>query len=172
MPILSLCLGAVKFGGGLTFGIAERYKPDLLHASVLTSSLNQPLLSSSPADQINGDIESGQSIIRRRKRSWIALVGIAAAYMWPQRLWLQVRAVICVVLIIALRLLNLAVPIAYKRVIDEFSKITSSQKSPSPTPVPFASAFLPWVGVWLVLYFLQGGGGGGGAVGLISNLRS
>ena len=173
VPVFTLCLGGGKLLGALAFAAAERYKHDSIYANIDTlSTLQQPLLSSSPPiEQVNGDVESGQTV-RRRKRSWIALVGIAAAYMWPQRLWLQVRAVICVILIIALRLLNLAVPIAYKRVIDEFSKITSSQKPPSAAPVPFASAFLPWVAVWLVLYFLQGGGGGGGAVGLIANLRS
>lgn len=121
------------------------------------------------------DAESGGDRKRKRNRSWLSLVGTAARYMWPTGLGLQIRAVVCVLLIVILRLLNLAVPIAYKHVIDEFSKLTE-QSHPSgdepPVTVPFAQAFFPWVCAWLVLYFLQGGGGGGMASGLLSNIRS
>lgn len=112
---------------------------------------------------------------RKRQRSWIYLVGTAARYMWPTGFWLQARAVVCVGLIVILRLLNLAVPIAYKKVIDEFAKLTSDMHPPdgqTPKAVPFAEAFFPWVFAWLALFFLQGGGGGGFAVGLLSNIRS
>jgi hypothetical protein len=51
-----------------------------------------------------------------RKSSWVSLVGVAARYMWPTGLGLQIRASVCVVLIVVVRLLNLAVPLLYKKV--------------------------------------------------------
>lgn len=36
------------------------------------------------------DVERGGSA-KKRKHSWLALVGIAAKYMWPEEFWLQVR---------------------------------------------------------------------------------
>ena len=37
----------------------------------------------------------------------------------------QVRAWVCVVLVVVMRLLNLAVPILYKKVVDEFAYATA-----------------------------------------------
>jgi hypothetical protein len=112
---------------------------------------------------------------RRRSRSWISLVGYAARYMWPDGFWLRVRAGACVLLILIMRLLNLAVPLLWKKVVDEFSALTAATHRTDgkpPETVPFAVAFVPWVAAWLGLYLLQGGGGGGGAIGLLSNVRS
>lgn len=53
---------------------------------------------------------------KKRKHSWVALVGIAAQYMWPDSVTLQLRAWVCVGLVVLLRLLNLAVPVLYKKV--------------------------------------------------------
>lgn len=102
-----------------------------------------------------------------RKRSWVSLLGIAASYMWPTGLWLQVRATFCVTLVVLLRLLNLAVPFLYKRVVDEFSAASIDAQSHA---LPFKTVFYPWVCLYLVAYFFQGGSGG--TSGLISNLRS
>lgn len=121
------------------------------------------------------DVEAGQAANggKKRQHSWISLVGIAAQYMWPDEFVLQVRAWICVGLIVVLRLLNLAVPILYKKVVDEFayaSAVTHPQEGEART-FPFKEVFWPWVAAYMVAYFFQGGSGGG-AVGLISNLRS
>ncbi|EFN52666.1 hypothetical protein CHLNCDRAFT_58798 [Chlorella variabilis] len=117
------------------------------------------------------DVEQGK---KKRKHSWVSLVGIAAKYMWPtDSLALQIRAWVCVLLIVMLRLLNLAVPILYKKVVDEFS-YASARTHPTqgaPTTFKFGEVFLPWVLAYMVAYFFQGGSGGG-AVGLVSNLRS
>ncbi|KAI3430799.1 hypothetical protein D9Q98_009211 [Chlorella vulgaris] len=120
----------------------------------------------------SADVERGSGR-KRAKQSWIALVGVAAKYMWPETLGLQVRAWVCVVLIVIMRLLNLAVPILYKKVVDIFayaSNMTHPSSGP-PQTFAFTEIFLPWVLAYMVAYFFQGGSGGG-AVGLVSNLRS
>lgn len=169
----------VRLAGGLiatiaavVFFIGELWKP--VPSSDVDGALQQALLEATENGS-SADVEAGRKK-RKRNRSWVSLLSIAARYMWPTEFWLQIRASICVGLIVALRLLNLAVPITYKKVIDEFSRLTASShpaEGEQPGgPVPFSQAFLPWVLAWLTLYFLQGGGGGGGAVGLLSNIRS
>jgi ATP-binding cassette subfamily B (MDR/TAP) protein 6 len=193
-------LGAslLAFGAAVVFLLAELQKPPLSNFShledgrgnysLIPAALREALLSADHIDGTNGnDVEAGEDINstnnsnstnkrRQRNRSWVSLVGIAARYMWPTEITLQLRAAVCVFLIIALRLLNIAVPVTYKKVIDEFSYLTSlthPQGGEQPSgPFPFSTTFYPWVFTWLVLYFLQGGGGGGGAVGLLSNIRS
>ena len=44
----------------------------------------------------------------------------AVAYVWPTTPLLQLRAALCVVLLGAMRLLNLAVPILYRDVVNTF----------------------------------------------------
>jgi ATP-binding cassette subfamily B (MDR/TAP) protein 6 len=140
------------------------------------SALRQALLgaAASPADGAADDpsaVEAGGRK-RQRHRSWVWLVGTAAQYMWPTGFWLRARACVCVALVLALRLLNLAVPIAYKRIIDNFAAMTAATRPAGgqpPAVFPFAQAFFPAVATYLGLWMLQGGGGGGG---LLSNLRS
>lgn len=94
--------------------------------------------------------------------------------MWPDDPFLRFRALICILLVILMRLLNLAVPYTYKKVVDVFSHLTNLTHPSSerePMMVPFHEAFYPWVALWLALFFLQGGAGGGVA-GLLPNLRS
>ena len=165
--------GVIATLSAVVFFLAEFQKPAV--SVDADGALQQALLAATEDGESAGDAEAGGRKKRKRTRSWVALVGIAARYMWPTEFWLQIRAGVCVILIIALRLLNLGVPITYKKVIDEFSKLTSLTHPPEgeqPGSVPFSQAFLPWVLAWLTLYFLQGGGGGGGAVGLLSNIRS
>lgn len=192
----------------LSFFLAELQKPRQSQAAV--STLHDALLSLE--DGQTGNLEAAGTLAvsskgggsdgsgggggRRRQRSWVSLIAIAAQYMWPTGFWLQVRASFCVFLIVILRLLNLAVPITYKKVIDEFSKLTADMHPNSghdrsfffslfnihahlvdvpmdagDKGIPFGEAFFPWVATWLLLVFLQGGTGGG-SVGLLSNLRS
>ena len=184
----SVRLGAslLSTTAAIVFLVAELQKPPPPSAES-SAALREALLSPfSATSATEDDVENNRNTnkLRKRNRSWVSLVGIAAKYMWPTGFWLRVRAGICVALIVALRLLNLAVPITYKKVIDEFSKLTSlnhpdgggggggGDEPPDADPVSFGAAFFPWVFTWLVLYFLQGGGGGGGAVGLLSNFRS
>lgn len=49
-----------------------------------------------------------------------ALIFTAVAYVWPTTPLLQLRAALCVVLLAAMRLLNLAVPILYRDVVNTF----------------------------------------------------
>ena len=66
---------------------------------------------------------------RKRRRSWYSLLGTAVAYVWPDSTILQLRAFICIVLILIMRVLNLAVPILYKSVVDTLAD-TSARTHP------------------------------------------
>ncbi|GLC47382.1 hypothetical protein PLESTB_001360600 [Pleodorina starrii] len=55
------------------------------------------------------------------KTTWISLFVEACAYVWPESFWLQARAVACLLLLVAMRFLNLAVPILYKKVVDRLA---------------------------------------------------
>ncbi len=173
---------SLLFGFTAKFGAAAgSLYPTALREALLSADHNSAGIDGANGADIeaaaSGDNSSATNKRKQRNRSWVSLVGIAARYMWPTEITLQLRACVCVILIIALRLLNLAVPITYKKVIDEFSALTSlthpQEAGQEPAgPFPFSTTFYPWVFTWLVLYFLQGGGGGGGAVGLLSNIRS
>ena len=174
-----LAFGILSFVSASTILVTELFfKPTQTEEA--QNALTQALLDESETSdgrgvedggEAGGDEEAGKK--KRRHRSWISLVGIAARYVWPSDPTLQFRAFLCVVLIVALRLLNLGVPIAFKKVVDEFSQYTEIfQDKKQDEPIPFRTAFMPWVATWLVLYLLQGGGGGGIATGLLSNLRS
>ena len=117
------------------------------------SSEQQPLL--------EAVVES--STARRPKTkpegSWVTLLGQSVVYVWPTALWLQLRAIVCVFLVIFMRCLNLAVPILYKGMVDTLSNITSDTRRRDP-PVyhTFMEAFYPYVFLYLVAWVLQGGG--------------
>jgi ATP-binding cassette subfamily B (MDR/TAP) protein 6 len=128
--------------------------------------LREPLL---PA----ADVEAGAAARRAPRRSWIALTGEALRYIWPDTLALRARAVACLAVVVAVRVLNLAVPLAYKRVVDEFARMSAAAHpaagAGAPAAFSFLEAFYPAVALYLGLWFFQGGAGGGG---LLSNLRS
>ncbi|GIL44034.1 hypothetical protein Vafri_1601 [Volvox africanus] len=72
------------------------------------------------------------------KSTWISLFVDACAYVWPESFWLQLRAVLCLLLLAAMRFLNLAVPILYKKVVDKLAAGNSSGSgggSPQPDAV-------------------------------------
>lgn len=54
------------------------------------------------------DVEQGE---QKRERSWYSLIGTALKHVWPHHLGMQTRVLICLVIVIAQRLVNLAVPI-------------------------------------------------------------
>ena len=83
-------------------------------------------------------------------------------YMWPSNNpWLQLRVVFCVLLLIAVRIINVFVPIYYKKIVDTFSYV-DEQKLEEGWPWHF-------VAIWITLKLLQGGGIGAG---LFGNLRT
>ncbi|PNW75764.1 hypothetical protein CHLRE_12g561550v5 [Chlamydomonas reinhardtii] len=134
-------------------------------------------------------------------RTWISLFGDACAYVWPTELHLQLRAIACLLLLVAMRFINLAVPILYKRVVDTLA--AASAKHPAaaagepprglgldlgigrlvsawlkgggddadPSAVNFGALVWPWIILYLAAVFFQGGAGGG-IVGFINNMRS
>ncbi|KAG2430405.1 hypothetical protein HXX76_009930 [Chlamydomonas incerta] len=134
-------------------------------------------------------------------RTWISLFGDACAYVWPTELHLQLRAIACLLLLVAMRFINLAVPILYKRVVDTLA--AASAKHPAaaagepprglgldlglgrlvsawlkgggdtadPSAVNLGALIWPWVILYLAAVFFQGGAGGG-IVGFINNMRS
>ncbi|GLI70029.1 hypothetical protein VaNZ11_014765, partial [Volvox africanus] len=65
------------------------------------------------------------------KSTWISLFVDACAYVWPESFWLQLRAVLCLLLLVAMRFFNLAVPILYKKVVD---KLAAGNSGGSPRP--------------------------------------
>lgn len=135
-------------------------------------TLNQALLENENGydeeDAIDRDSHSTQPK-RKRHRPWYSLLGYAAAYMWPDGVFLRVRAVACILLICIIRALNLIVPLLWKKVIDTFSDALSPSSS---APMQVSALFFPWVFMWLALWLFQGGGGGGGSIGLLANLRT
>lgn len=107
--------------------------------------------------------EQEQSNGRRREKSWVLLLGAAITYVWPNSFHLRVRAVLCLLLVVCIRVLNIAVPYAYKKVVDSFSSADNMDGS---TFVPFGTLAYPWVVLYLGCSLLQGGAGGG-TVGLL-----
>ncbi|KAK9816458.1 hypothetical protein WJX72_000550 [[Myrmecia] bisecta] len=109
----------------------------------------------------------------KKKRSWYSLLLTAALYVWPDTPMLQLRAVLCVMIVVFIRLLNLAVPVLYKHVVDTLSDV-SSRTHPShgepPQTFTFWQVFYPFVLAYMVVAFLQGGPGTG-SMGIMSNLR-
>ena len=86
--------------------------------------------------------------------------------MWPSDdPWLQLRVVFCALIIIAVRVINVFVPIYYKKIVDAFENKTSDDENQE------ESEDWPWllVVIWISLKLLQGGGVGGG---LLGNLRT
>ena len=77
------------------------------------------------------DPEAPVDSSRKRRRSWYSLLGTAITYVWPDSPILQLRAFSCIFLILIMRVLNLAVPILYKKVVDTLAS-TSEGTHPRP----------------------------------------
>lgn len=92
---------------------------------------------------------------------WYSALGRCLLYVWPKRPMLQLSACVCIVLLITVRLLNLAVPVFYGRTVDILSKVSQQAKEgslPHNTGHVFAHTMWPWVILYLAARFLQGGG--------------
>ncbi|KAG2483230.1 hypothetical protein HYH03_017887 [Edaphochlamys debaryana] len=68
----------------------------------------------------DGDGEEGD------ERTWLSLFGDACAYVWPEERGLQARALGCLGLLVCMRVVNLAVPILYKHVVDILARATAA----------------------------------------------
>jgi ABC-type transport system involved in Fe-S cluster assembly fused permease/ATPase subunit len=68
-----------------------------------------------------------QELVREEKQyTWPQLFVAAAAYAWPDDTALRARVLVCGVLLLLVRLLNLAVPLFYKRLVDALARASSS----------------------------------------------
>lgn len=91
------------------------------------------------------------------KNAWYKIKALAP-FLWPEKdILLQFRVLICFILLICGRLINLYVPIYNKMIVN----------SVTGTSVQFRWDFIL---IYVALKFLQGGGTGG--MGLLNNLRS
>lgn len=91
----------------------------------------------------------------------------ACRFAWPQSPMLQLRVVLCVLLLVLMRGLNLAVPITYKKLVDQLAAATSASPEDRPS---FKSLLEPWELLYLAAIFFQGGAGGG-ITGFVNNAR-
>ena len=65
----------------------------------------------------------GGDEIPSRQRSWWALTGKAIAFVWPKGVGHQMRLVACLLILALVRVLNLALPLANKHMIDRLSEV-------------------------------------------------
>ncbi|KAL4429585.1 hypothetical protein ABPG77_008634 [Micractinium sp. CCAP 211/92] len=121
-------------------------------------------------------------------------------YLVPDTLPLKLRLLACFLLLALGRVVNIALPLAYKKVIDRLAATGAAAASSAAAAATAAAAsgadvgvgsatlhalcrqlalqavptfrdvFFPWVAAYLALTFLQGSGGKGG-IGLLANLR-
>lgn len=121
-----------------------------------SSGAQEPLLPSGPR-------VSSSAMPRKTQPDspWYAALGRCLVYVWPKRQLLQLAACSCILLLLCIRLLNLAVPVFYGRTVDVLSKVADDArdgKLPHDTGRAFAHAMWPWVIMYLMARFLQGGG--------------
>lgn len=121
---------------------------------------------------LGGDVEAPAQPSDRR-RSWPSLLLTALVYVWPEGRLLQVRAVGCVLIVAVMRLLNLAVPILYRDVVNTMADVSSKTHPPpgqQPQHFTFKQVLYPFVLLYMVAAYLQGGIGTS-SMGLLSNVR-
>ncbi|CAL8467522.1 g7060 [Coccomyxa elongata] len=120
---------------------------------------------------LGADVEAPAA---KQKRPWYQLMFTAILYVWPRTPMMQLRAGVCVLAIAVMRLLNLAVPILYREVVNTLADASSAahpRAGESPESTPFWHIFYPYALLYMVAAFFQGGAGTG-ATGLLNNLRS
>jgi hypothetical protein len=71
----------------------------------------------------------------------------ARRYAWPRTPGLRVRVFLCVVLLFLMRVLNLAVPITYKKLVDQLADASAAPPGQRP---PFITLLKPWWVGWCV----------------------
>ncbi|PSC68384.1 ATP-binding cassette sub-family B member mitochondrial [Micractinium conductrix] len=137
---------------------------------------------------------------RKRGDQWdgsrrMRLIRGTMRYVVPDTLPLKLRLGACFLLLLLGRVVNLALPLSYKKVIDRLAETGTAAAAAAAAAAAgeggsggggalqalclslrdqagptFRDVFLPWVLAYLVLTFLQGSSGKGG-IGFLSNLR-
>lgn len=131
------------------------------------------------------------------QRTWISMFWDTCAYVWPENWMLQARAMCCLTLLGLVRVLNIAVPILYKHLIDLLAAASApSTSAPLLAPATgsssssssglqalaalcadvakkytFMELLYPWTLLYLAAIFFQGGMGGA-FMGILNQLRS
>eukprot|EP00039_Didymoeca_costata_P007214 m.97438 g.97438 ORF g.97438 m.97438 type:complete len:865 (+) comp13595_c0_seq5:351-2945(+) len=106
--------------------------------------------------------------VKQRTGSTFRDIGKKVKILWPC-LWpvgkplLQLRVIICIMALVATRVVNVLVPVFYKHVVDKLSP----QNGPLPDKIPFPAKEIM---LYVLLRFLQGGGIG--SMGLLANIRT
>eukprot|EP00878_Enallax_costatus_P015689 GHUV01016437.1.p1 GENE.GHUV01016437.1~~GHUV01016437.1.p1 ORF type:complete len:820 (+),score=192.83 GHUV01016437.1:571-3030(+) len=113
-----------------------------------------------------GDVEAAAATTPG-SRTWTTLFLDACKYAWPQAPGLQLRVLLCVLLLVLMRILNLAVPITYKKLVDQLAAATSAAPDDRPS---LRKLVEPWELLYLAAIFFQGGAGGG-ITGFVNNAR-
>eukprot|EP00879_Flechtneria_rotunda_P018678 GHRR01019601.1.p1 GENE.GHRR01019601.1~~GHRR01019601.1.p1 ORF type:complete len:623 (+),score=198.83 GHRR01019601.1:173-2041(+) len=117
-----------------------------------------------------GDVEAAAAAAgppESGTRTWTTLFLEACKYAWPRTTPLRVRVLLCVLLLLLMRVVNLAVPITYKRLVDQLASATAAPPEDRPS---FMQLLKPWELLYLAAIFFQGGVGGG-ITGFINNAR-
>jgi len=93
--------------------------------------------------------------------TWVFIVPRIVMYMWPTSTVLQLKLLGCFLTIAVNRVVVIAIPLIYARVIDALSDVAHRTQGPDAQPVPYEEVLLPWALIWLAVYACQGGAGPG-----------
>ena len=119
------------------------------------------------------------SFVKRRSKSAFADLWLKCKllfpYVWPRgQPLLQLRVVVCFLILVAVRVINVYVPIYYKKIVDGLTSNSSASALDRSLHIvlPQTGLFLPLASVllYVLLRFLQGGSVG--SMGVANNLRS
>lgn len=118
-----------------------------------------PGLYKSKYDHINDDIDKENSETKSSMAEVWEKVKKLYPFIWPDNNLLRVRVFVCFLLLISSRIINVFVPLQYKKIINYLTDKDNKDD--------------PWklILFYMFLAFLQGGGGSI-SMGIISNLRS
>eukprot|EP01025_Chloroclados_australasicus_P056188 TRINITY_DN6909_c0_g1_i5.p1 TRINITY_DN6909_c0_g1~~TRINITY_DN6909_c0_g1_i5.p1 ORF type:complete len:833 (-),score=56.43 TRINITY_DN6909_c0_g1_i5:241-2739(-) len=145
-------------------------------AILLTTQLCFDKFRSSPEQDIEKDISKQAEVNaaknagtekRNKDLAWVKLFGRAVRFVWPKTRMHQLRAVVCLFILIAGRLLNLVNPIAYGNMVDRISEAVQVYQEGGLES--YMDVFTPWVVIYLSLSFINGGMG---TTGLFATLRT
>ncbi|GMH33510.1 hypothetical protein BSKO_01344 [Bryopsis sp. KO-2023] len=152
-----LGLGAIVVGSLASTAII------IIEQSRPPSEEEQPFIDVTYRDVENGDAKRGQS--------WLELFARALLYVWPKTWGLQFRVIVCIILLICVRGINLSVAIFYGKVINVLAKISTAPVGSTPgrllleaTKGGFGEALYPWVMLYLIALFFTGTGTGTGSI--------
>ncbi len=125
--VLSALLGVTS--GGAAWASHIHGHGDATAHGDANGSLTAPLLGAhSPGDGGDGTTikskkTSDQHDKPTRQQSWWSLIGKAISFVWPKTWGHQLRLVVCLLILLIVRVLNLALPLANKHMIDRLSEV-------------------------------------------------